>query len=64
MCWIAGTSFSVGTLMQSKYLKIGKIDVKIFKCVYGVKNAIEFLDNVALVCILIIADSDFSSSKI
>lgn len=50
--------------MQSRNLKIGKVDVKIFKSVYAVNNAIDFLGYVALVYILIIADSDFSSSII
>lgn len=50
--------------MQSRNLKIGKVDVKIFKSVYAVNNAIDFLGYVALVHILIIADSDFSSSII
>lgn len=64
MWWIAWASFSTGNLMQSRTLKTGKVDVKIFKSVYAVNNAIDFLGYVALVHILIIADSDFSSSKI
>lgn len=49
--------------MQSRNLKIENVDVKIFKGMYAIKNAIDFLGYVALVHILIIADSDFSSLK-
>lgn len=53
-----------GNSYPSRNLKTGKVDVKIFKSMYAVNNTIDFLGYVALVHILIIADSVFSSSII